>query len=77
MHDSRFIKLDLVTANAWSPNGSISVLFGDGLGSFAPPLSFAAGDTPIAVAIGDLNAGAATTALPPRTTRNCRTACNS
>jgi hypothetical protein len=46
-------KLDLVTANMSS--NSISVLVGDGAGSFAGRADFAAGAQPSAIALGDLD----------------------
>ncbi len=45
--------LDLVTANYNS--GTISVLLGNGNGTFQAPVTYAVGSNPIAVAIGDLN----------------------
>jgi hypothetical protein len=42
--------LDVVTANA---NGTVSVLLGNGDGSFQNPVSYAVGATPDAVAVGD------------------------
>ena len=48
--------LDIVTANATGiSGGSISVLLGNGAGSFLPEQRFATGDTPRGIAIGDLN----------------------
>ena len=44
--------LDLVTANYSS--GTISVLLGNGDGTFQAPVTYAVGSNPIAVAIGDL-----------------------
>jgi 6-phosphogluconolactonase (cycloisomerase 2 family) len=45
--------LDLVTANYGS--GTVSVLLGNGDGTFAAPVTYAVGSNPIALAIGDLN----------------------
>ena len=45
-------KLDLVTANCGS---SVSVLLGDGTGSFKPPVSVAVGACAVGVAVGDFN----------------------
>jgi ankyrin repeat protein len=49
-------KIDLVTANS-GPENNVSVLLGDGTGSFVPASGtpFSAGTTPAAVAIGDFN----------------------
>jgi hypothetical protein len=47
--------LDFVTANDWSANNSVSVLLGAGDGTFNTSLVFTAGQTPVAVAVGDLN----------------------
>jgi hypothetical protein len=44
---------DLAVAN--SNSNTVSVLFGNGDGTFAPKTDFATGSTPSAVAIGDLN----------------------
>lgn len=46
--------LDLVTANSGSDN--ISVLFGNGTGSFAAPINFTTGFFPISVTSADFNA---------------------
>jgi hypothetical protein len=46
--------LDLAVANA-TINGTVSVLLGNGDGSFQPAHNFAAGDDPISVAVGDFN----------------------
>jgi hypothetical protein len=46
-------KMDLVTANG--RDGSISVLLGNGDGTFAAPVTYPAGTDPVAVAVGDLN----------------------
>jgi len=48
-------KPDLVTANAGSGSGTVSVLLGNGDGSFAPKTDFGTGNYPQSVAIGDLN----------------------
>src|SRR6266851_4762542 len=45
--------LDLVVAN--SASASVSILLGNGDGSFQAPLIFAAGDTPRSVAVGDFD----------------------
>ncbi len=45
--------LDVVTANSGS--GTISVLLGNGDGSFQAPVTYTVGSSPVAVAIGDLN----------------------
>lgn len=44
---------DLVTANAGSDN--VSVLLGNGNGSFQAAQNFAAGDGPVSTAVGDFN----------------------
>ena len=44
-------KQDLATANS----GNVSILLGDGAGSFGAPINFAAGDVPFSVAVGDFN----------------------
>jgi hypothetical protein len=46
---------DLITANGQFANNSVSVLSGIGDGSFATPSVYAAGQTPIDVAVGDFN----------------------
>jgi hypothetical protein len=49
-------KLDLVVANAGSASGTtVSVLIGNGDGTFRAPVSYPAGDEPFAVAVGDFN----------------------
>lgn len=45
--------LDLIVANSGSDN--VSVLFGNGDGTFAPQITFAVGDDPSAVAVADVN----------------------
>ena len=45
--------LDLVVAN--STAATVSVLLGNGVGAFAPPVSYPTGNQPVAVAMGDLN----------------------
>ncbi len=45
--------LDIVTANY--TDGTISVLLGNGDGTFQPAVTYAAGDNPISVAVGDFN----------------------
>jgi hypothetical protein len=47
-------RLDLAVAND-TPNGTVSVLLGNGDGSFQAPRSFAAGALPQSVAVGDFN----------------------
>ena len=44
-------KIDLVMANA----GGVTVLLGNGTGSFKGPVSVAAGSNPVGVAVGDFN----------------------
>ena len=46
-------RTDLVTAN--SGTNDVSVLFGQGNGTFAPAVSYAAGTNPVSIAIADLN----------------------
>ena len=49
-------KLDLVVANAGSSFGTtVSVLIGNGDGTFQAPVSYPAGDEPYSVAVGDFN----------------------
>jgi hypothetical protein len=49
-------KLDLVVANAGSSFGTtVSVLLGNGDGTFQAPVSYPAGNEPFSVAIGDFN----------------------
>jgi hypothetical protein len=49
-------KLDLVVANAGSASGTtVSVLIGNGDGTFRAPVSYPAGDEPFSVAVGDFN----------------------
>jgi len=50
-------RLDLIVASAgvFQKPGGISVLMGKGDGNFRAPLNFLAGDSPFAVALGDLN----------------------
>jgi len=45
--------LDLVVAN--SDANSVSVLLGNGKGTFAPPVNYPTGTQPVAVAVGDFN----------------------
>jgi hypothetical protein len=46
-------KLDIITANAGS--SAVSVLLGNGNGTFQTAVNYATGTTPVAVAVGDLN----------------------
>jgi hypothetical protein len=46
---------DLAVANDVYPNGTVSVLLGKGDGSFLPAQSYAAGNRPTSVAVGDFN----------------------
>src|SRR5206468_4724822 len=46
---------DLVTENAIESSGTVSVLLGNGDGSFGLKTDFATGSSPYSVAIGDLN----------------------
>lgn len=51
-------KLDLAVANEYSNTfgtGNVSVLLGDGDGTFAAPETYATGDTPWSVAVADFN----------------------
>jgi len=51
-------KLDLVATNSFgasTPGDSVSVLLGNGDGTFRPQLSFPVGDDPESVAVGDFN----------------------
>jgi hypothetical protein len=48
-------KLDLATANGGFGNNSVSILLGNGDGSFGAPLAYAADQNPVAVAAGDFN----------------------
>src|SRR6266852_2860168 len=48
-------KLDLAVANSSSRSNTVSVLLGNGDGSFQPQTTFATGSTPTSVAIGDFN----------------------
>jgi hypothetical protein len=47
--------LDLAVTNAITPTGTVSVLLGNGDGSFQDPRTFAAGSYPQSVAVGDFN----------------------
>jgi VCBS repeat-containing protein len=51
-------KLDIVTANfgGFNTSNNVSVLLGNGDGSFQPQTKYAVTGTPISIAIGDLNA---------------------
>jgi hypothetical protein len=46
-------RLDLAVANAGSNN--VSVLLGNGDGTFQPAVNFDVGDVPMSVAVGDFN----------------------
>jgi FG-GAP-like repeat len=48
-------KLDLAVANAYAYAGTISILLGNGDGTFQPPVAIAAGSNPFAIAVGDFN----------------------
>ncbi len=47
--------VDVVTANAEFPNTDLTVMFGNGDGTLQAPISLAGEETPIDVAVGDLN----------------------
>jgi hypothetical protein len=47
--------LDLAVGNNLSPLGTVSVLLGEGDGTFAPPVAYLTGSQPFAVAVGDLD----------------------
>jgi hypothetical protein len=46
---------DVAVANNLPGPGGVSVLLGNGDGSFGPPMSYQAGPTPVAVAVGDFD----------------------
>src|SRR5262249_32294544 len=49
-------KPDLVVINAYqTQSGTISILLGNGNGTFQPPVAYTPGDTPEEVAVGDFN----------------------
>jgi hypothetical protein len=48
-------KLDLAVTNDYSEAGTVSVLLGQGDGSFQAPQSYAAGSYPISLAVADVN----------------------
>ena len=48
-------KLDLVVTNRTRGRDNVSVLFGDGRGGFAPPITWAVGASPGGVVVGDFN----------------------
>ena len=53
-------KLDVVTANGWNVQGyTISLLLGNGDGTFRPHVEFQTGTTPVSVSAGDFNADGA------------------
>jgi Calx-beta domain/FG-GAP-like repeat/FG-GAP repeat len=66
-------KLDLATANSdyWSPQGTVNVLLGDGIGNLQPPADFSTGSSwPQSVVAGDVNGDGNTdlvTASPAKT----------
>jgi FG-GAP-like repeat len=48
--------LDLAVVNYdFSGNGTVSIMLGKGDGTFGPPVSFAAGNSPVFAAVGDFN----------------------
>src|SRR5262245_764293 len=49
------VGLDLAVANAPFPNGAVSVLLGNGDGSFQTPRTLPAGSLPSSVVVGDVN----------------------
>jgi hypothetical protein len=48
-------KLDLVIGNAQVPSEAVSVLLGNGDGTFQPPVNYSTGGSPDSVAAGDFN----------------------
>ena len=46
---------DLVVTNSTDPAGTVSVLLGQGNGSFSPQVAYAVNSTPVSVAVGDFN----------------------
>ncbi len=48
-------KLDLVIANAQVPSNAVSVLLGNGDGTFEPPVNYITNASPQALAVGDFN----------------------
>ena len=46
---------DLVVTNSTDPAGTVSVLFGQGNGSFSTQVAYAVNSTPVSVAVGDFN----------------------
>jgi len=57
--------LDMVVANSASAPPTVSVLLGNGTGGFGAQTTFAVGNTPNDVALGNLNAGAALDLVVP------------
>lgn len=48
-------KLDLAVAAACCPSGGISILLGNGDGTFRPAVNYLAGDSPLSVTVADFN----------------------
>ncbi|HVI09741.1 MAG TPA: FG-GAP-like repeat-containing protein [Candidatus Binatia bacterium] len=48
-------KLDLAVANGCCPDGGVSILLGNGDGTFRPPVSYEAGVGPISIVAADFN----------------------
>jgi hypothetical protein len=46
---------DLVVTNSTDPSGTVSVLLGQGNGSFSAQVAYAVNSTPVSVAVGDFN----------------------
>jgi hypothetical protein len=47
--------LDLALVNDYYPNGTLSILLGNGDGSFQAPSTYVAGNFPASIAVGDFN----------------------